>query len=215
MKPWIDISQPLDSNVATWPGDTPFNYSVSWSKEQSGSVNVGKITMSIHTGTHIDAPFHFDNDGKRVVDLNVSLYIGKAKVVHLLNCQSIGIKDLSNIDLQGVERLLIKTGAWENRAEFPQFIPHVESELAEYLAKHGVKLLGLDLPSVDPLDSKELPAHHALSKHGVHILEGCVLEEVEEGDYELIALPLALVEADGSPVRAVLREIDEKTNRNE
>lgn len=207
MKPWIDISQPLNQSVATWPGDTTFDYSVSWSKEQSGSVNVGKLTMSIHTGTHIDAPFHFDNDGKRVVDLDVNIYIGKAKLIHLLDRQSIGLKDLLDINLQGVERLLIRTGAWENRGEFPQSIPPIEPELAPFLAEQGVRLLGLDLPSVDPLDSKELPAHHALSKNGVHILEGCVLDEVEEGDYELIALPLALVEADGSPVRAVLRKI--------
>ncbi|WP_163100443.1 arylformamidase [Peribacillus alkalitolerans] len=209
MKQWIDISQPLDKSVATWPEDTPFDYTVSWNKEQSGSVNVGKITMSIHTGTHIDAPFHFDNEGNRVIDLDVNIYIGKAKVIHLLHRQSIGVQDIQNVDLKGVERLLIRTGAWVNRAEFPQSIPPIEPELAGYLAEQGVRLLGLDLPSVDPLDSKDLYAHHALASHGVHILEGCVLDEVVEGDYELIALPLALVEADGSPVRAVLRRIDE------
>ncbi|SFB13951.1 MULTISPECIES: arylformamidase [unclassified Bacillus (in: firmicutes)] len=204
---WIDISQPLDHKVATWPGDTPFHYKVSWSMEESGSVNVGQVTMSTHTGTHIDAPFHFDNEGKRVIDLDVNLYIGPAKVIHLNDVTSIRVADLEKLDLQNVTRLLIRTGAWQNRSIFPAEIPPVESGVAEFLGKMGIRLLGLDLPSVDELDSKELPAHHELASNGLHILEGLVLDEIEVGDYELVALPLPLVEGDGSPVRAVLRKI--------
>ncbi|WP_210611168.1 arylformamidase [Priestia flexa] len=206
MNKWIDVSQPLSNKVACWPGDTPFSYRVSWSKEESGSVNVGEITMSVHTGTHIDAPFHFDSEGKKIKDLDVNLYIGEAKVVHLHNPSSISVEDLKKIDLAGVTRLLIKTGAWINRETFPTSIPPVDKEVAGYLKEQGVRLLGLDLPSVDPLDSKELAAHHELAAHSVHILEGLVLDAIEEGDYELAALPLSLAEADGSPVRAVLRK---------
>ncbi|MBP3965307.1 arylformamidase [Paenibacillus lignilyticus] len=205
MSNWIDISQPLDEKVATWPGDTPFSYKVSWSKEESGSVNVGRIVMSIHTGTHVDAPFHFDNEGKRVSDLDLDLYMGQARVIHLPNPGSIGVQELTGVQLDGVTRLLIRTDAWKDRHVFPQSIPPIEPELAAYLAGYGVRLIGLDLPSVDPLDSKELPAHHELAGYGIHILEGLVLDHVEPGDYELIALPLPLTEADGSPVRAVLR----------
>jgi arylformamidase len=207
MGTWIDISQRLDDNVAVWPGDTPFSYKVNWSKEESGSVNVGQINMSIHTGTHIDAPFHFDDDGKRVIDLDLDLYMGNARVIHLPNKASIGVGEFSNIDLQGVTRLLIRTDAWKDRSVFPQTIPHIQPELAAYLSEHGVRLLGLDLPSVDPLDSKELSAHHELADHGIHILEGLVLDGIEPGNYELAALPLPLVEADGSPVRAVLKKL--------
>jgi arylformamidase len=208
MKKWIDISQRLDNSIPVWPGDTPFSYKVSWGKEDSGSVNVGEVTMSVHTGTHIDAPFHFDNDGKRVIDLDIELYIGPARVVHVLNAESIGIKELEGIDLEGVTRLLIRTDAWSNRRAFPDSIPPIEPELAEYLADKGVRLLGLDLPSVDALDSKELLAHHELCRFGVHILEGLVLDSIEPGDYHLAALPLSLAEADGSPVRAVIRKLD-------
>jgi arylformamidase len=206
MNAWIDISQRLDEKVAVWPGDTPFSYRVTWSKEDSGSVNVGQITMSTHTGTHIDAPFHFDDEGKRVIDLDLDLYIGPARVIHQPNNKKIGINELQCVNLEGVTRLLIYTGAWKDRTVFPETIPYIEPELAPYLSERGVRLIGVDLPSVDPLDSKELPAHHELMRYGIHILEGIILDHVAPGDYELSALPLPLAEADGSPVRAVLKK---------
>ncbi|MFD1407572.1 arylformamidase [Kroppenstedtia eburnea] len=208
MTGWIDISQRLEEGVPVWPGDTPFSYRLTWSKEESGSVNVGQITMSTHTGTHIDAPFHFDEEGKRVIDLDLDLYIGRARVIHLPDPKQIGIGELQSENLEGVTRLLIRTDAWSDRSTFPESIPPVDPELAPDLAEKGIRLLGLDLPSVDPLDSKELPAHHALTSHGIHILEGIVLGGVDPGDYQLAALPLPLAQADGSPVRAVLRRVE-------
>jgi arylformamidase len=207
MNKWIDISQRLDNNIPVWPGDTPFSYKISWPMEDSGSVNVGEIAMSTHTGTHVDAPFHFDNDGKRIIDLDVNLFIGPARVIHVPNPTSIGIKEVSELDLKDVTRLIIRTDTWFERTKFPESIPEIEPELAAFLAENGVRLLGMDLPSVDTLDSKELPAHHELNRNGIHILEGLVLDSVEPGDYEIAALPLAIVEGDGSPVRAVLRKI--------
>ncbi|MEH7417057.1 arylformamidase [Neobacillus drentensis] len=207
MSDWIDISQRLDEKVAVWPGDTPFSYKLAWNKEESGSVNVGQIIMSTHTGTHIDAPFHFDDDGKKVIDLDVNLYIGRSRVIHLPNKSSIGVKELSDFELTGITRLLIRTDAWNDRRYFPAVIPRIEPESASYLSKFGVRLIGLDLPSVDPIDSKELSAHHELANHGIHILEGLVLDHITPGDYELAALPLPLAKADGSPVRAVVRKI--------
>ncbi|GGE25496.1 kynurenine formamidase [Marinithermofilum abyssi] len=207
MSEWIDISLPLSAETPVWPGDTPFSYRLTWTKAESGSVNVGQITLSTHTGTHIDAPYHFDDEGKRVLDLDVHLYIGPARVIQWEGEGSIRPKDLAAMDLTGVKRLLIRTGAWSDPCRFPKTIPHIEPELAPFLAEKGVRLLGLDLPSVDPLDSKELPAHHALHRRGIHILESAVLDQVEPGEYELVALPLPLKEADGSPVRAVLKRI--------
>ncbi|ENQ3076914.1 arylformamidase [Bacillus multifaciens] len=204
---WIDISQPLNNKIATWPGDTPFSYEVSWTKEQSGSVNVGKISMSIHTGTHIDAPFHFDNDGKKVSDLDINIYIGPARIIDVTGLESIGAKELENYDLEGVSRLLLRTLSKTNPHVFPETIPYLRADLAPYLHEKGVRLIGVDVPSVDPLNDKELAAHHELFKHGIHILENVVLENVQDGDYELIALPLSLTDADGSPVRAVLKPL--------
>jgi len=205
MSEWIDISQPLNEKVAVWTNDTPFSYKINWSKEQSGSVNVGQIKMSLHTGTHIDAPFHFQDEGEKVADLNVNQFIGKARVVIVKDQEKIDVKALSGLELDSVERLIIRTDAWVNREVFPSSIPYIDKGVASYLYEKGIFLLGLDLPSIDPLDSKELVAHHEFSNYGINILEGLVLDEIMPGDYELIALPLPITDGDGSPTRAVLK----------
>lgn len=204
---WIDVSQPLHDDVSTWPGDTPFRYEIAWPMAQSESVNVGKVTMSLHTGTHIDAPFHFDDHGKRVIDLDPSLYIGPARVIHVPHIQRLEADVLDAFDLTGVTRLLLKTDGWPNQQIFPKSIPELTPSFAERLGELGIFLIGLDLPSVDALDSKDMAAHHALAKNGVHILEGLVLDKITPGDYELNAVPLPLVHGDGSPVRALLRAL--------
>ncbi|KRF64598.1 kynurenine formamidase [Bacillus sp. Soil768D1] len=205
MNLWRDISQRLNENTPYWPGDTPYSYRLNSSIAKGSSVNVGEILMSTHLGTHIDAPFHFDENGKKIIELDLELYIGPALLVKIDAAKSIGVEAFTGIDFTGIERLLLATGQWKDLSRFPEWIPTIDPELAPYLADRGVKLLGLDLPSVDYLDSKELPAHHALSGCGIHILEGLVLESVEPGLYDLAALPLALEEGDGSPVRAVLK----------
>jgi arylformamidase len=202
----IDISRKLGKNVPTWPGDTPFSFQIEWSKADSGSVNVGKVEMSTHTGTHVDAPFHFDDEGKRIYDLDLNLYVGKALVVDMRNKESVGASDFQGVDFQEVERVILRTDSWEDPSQFPESITYLRPDLGSFLGEKGVRLIGVDVPSVDPLDSKELPAHHSLHENGIHILEAVDLQHVEPGLYELIALPLPLVEADGSPVRAVLRK---------
>jgi arylformamidase len=205
---WIDISQPLSSDIAHWPGDTPYSYETTFTKEQTGSVNIGKITTSLHTGTHVDAPFHFKNDGEKIVDLDINLYIGPARVIDVSDYRNIDSTVLQTFDLDGVTRLLLKTSVPNNPKRFPEQIPALSADVAAFLQQKGIHLIGVDIPSVDPLDSKEMDAHHALYKHGINILENIMLDKVKEGDYELIALPLPLKEADGSPVRAVIKPID-------
>ncbi|UTR09777.1 arylformamidase [Evansella sp. LMS18] len=204
---WIDISIPLKDNTAHWPGDTPFSYEVSATKEQTGSVNIGKITMSTHLGTHIDAPFHFLNDGEKVSGLDLDVYIGQCRVVDASRFTVLSRETLSSLPVEGTERLLIKTSVPNNYEQFPEKIPYITKDGADYLGESGIRLAGLDVPSVDPLDSKELEAHHQLYKNGIYILENIMLDTVPPGDYELIALPLAIEEGDGSPVRAVIRPV--------
>ncbi|KUP09516.1 kynurenine formamidase [Bacillus coahuilensis m2-6] len=213
---WKDISQVLQNDIPHWPNDTPFTYETRFTKEQTGSVNVGRITSSLHTGTHIDAPYHFTNDGERVLDLDINLFIGPAKVidVSLFNCLDVEL--LRSFQLErGTKRVLLKTTSEDAPTTFPKQIPLIKPEVAPYLAGLGVILLGVDLPSVDPLTSKELLTHHELNKNGIHILEGLVFADVVPGDYELIALPLPIQDGDGSPVRAVIRPLGKGDEENE
>ncbi|MGG4166624.1 arylformamidase [Rossellomorea vietnamensis] len=200
----IDISRPLHNETPVWPGDTPFSFSLNWTKEETGSVNVGQLTMSSHTGTHVDAPFHFDSDGNRILDMPPERFMGPAIVVSLEGTPEISPERLRKIDFTDVKKVLFKTNAWSDPNRFPGQIPPITKELAPFLKEKGIDLIGVDLPSVDPLDSKELEAHHSLRKHDIGILEGIDLTHVTPGIYELIALPLPLKEGDGSPVRAVL-----------
>ncbi|MGA8942195.1 MAG: arylformamidase [Thermoactinomyces sp.] len=202
---WIDISMPLYDQMPVWPGDVPFSYRRTWTKTESGAANVGEIHMSTHAGTHIDAPFHFDEFGQKVHELDLDVYTGKVQVVHLAEREKITAGDLGRIDFAGVNRLLIRTDSWTNRSRFPGKFCCLDKNCATFLQEKGIQLVGLDVPSVDPVDSKELPAHHALLNAGIHILESVVLDKVEEGVYEMIALPLAIVDGDASPVRAVIR----------
>ncbi|MCG3087660.1 arylformamidase [Sporosarcina cyprini] len=203
---WIDISQPLHNGIAEWPGDTPFTYEVRFIKEFTGSVNIGKLTTSTHMGTHIDAPFHYDDEGAKVDELPIDVYIGKARVIDVTGLESVGRSDLEAIDFGGASRILLKTGSRPSPDVFPDTYTILRADIGPLLQERGVKLIGVDTPSVDPEPSKTLDAHHSLHANGVLILENIVLDEVEPGDYELIALPLPLQGADGSPVRAVVRK---------
>ena len=202
---WIDITQTLKKSMPNWPGDTPFSFEVAYSKEQTGSVNIGRMETSMHTGTHADAPFHFDSAAPRMEELDVNLFIGDAYVADCTGVPEIGPEHMEDIDFQGAPRLLLKTVPSISEM-FPAVIPVIKPELAVYLKERGVFLLGVDNPSVDPIDSKQVAAHHALYQNGITIVEGLVLEQVAPGLYDFIALPLKVEGADGAPVRAVIRK---------
>lgn len=202
---WIDITQPFTNAIGTWPGDTPFQYDLSYSKEQTGSVNIGRFTTSTHTGTHADAPFHFDNAGPTIEAIDVNIYIGDALVVDVTGHAVITPELLQHIDFSSVQRLLLKTTTHVNLEQFPTTIPVIDPTLGLFLKERGIILLGLDVPSVDALDSKEVAAHHSLYANGVHIVENLLLQSIPPGLYEFIGLPLKIVGADGAPLRAVLR----------
>ncbi len=201
----IDISRGLTRNLAHWPSDTQFDFSLVASMESGSNINVGSLRLSTHFGTHVDAPYHFDSMAETVGMLSLSTFIGPAQVVDISGSAIITAQMLAAVSIGRSPRLLIRTDAWPETAAFPTSVPVLELAAVDYLAEQGVVLLGLDLPSVDPLDSKALDNHHALHRHEIAILESLNLEAVEPGDYELIALPLKIVGGDASPVRAVLR----------
>jgi arylformamidase len=199
----IDVSLPLDSQIAVWPGDTAFDYELTWKKSAGATVNVGAVRLSTHCGTHVDAPFHFDEQGKRIDELDLATFVGNAFVIHVRNRRNISRSDLSR-DWQGATRLLLRTDAWSNPRVFPKEIPVLDRDVPDWLGSQGVVLLGLDVPSVDELDSQDLPNHHALARNHVAILESLNLNGVEEGVYSLVAAPLKFIGADAAPVRAFL-----------
>lgn len=203
---WMDITQPLYTGMPNWPGDTPFEFGLSAEKAKNGVVNIGKFSTTTHIGTHVDAPYHFDDDGKRIGDLEIDRYIGRAVLLDVRGNESVGRAEIERCDLKGTERVLLKMTGEGPPDRFPDTVPYLRADIGPFLKEKGVRLIGIDVPSVDPLDSKTLDAHHSLHRNGVMILENIVLKDVEEGEYELIALPLRMMNADGSPVRAVIRK---------
>jgi arylformamidase len=201
-----DITIPMTDSLACWPGDAPFRFSWTWRKSHGAAVNVGQFQLSVHTGTHADAPFHYDDAGATIDVLDLHPFIGPVRVIALSDQVRLRRTHLEKFDLTGTPRVLFRTGGWTDHTCFPSTIPVMEEDVPEWLHRQGVILVGLDVPSVDDLDSKTLPNHHALGAHGIAILESLDLSRVSAGSYELIALPLKLVAADGAPVRAILRE---------
>lgn len=171
------------------------------------SVNVGAVSMSLHTGTHVDAPFHFLPTGAGVDTLDLTAFVGAVAVVDAAGQSVIGQDVFAAVNFARTPRVLVRTGAWTNTSRFPEAVPTITESVAAWLGDRGVRLFGIDLPSVDELDSKTLPVHHALAAHGVAILESVDLSGVPVGEYYLTALPLRLVGADASPVRAILTEM--------
>lgn len=205
MKIW-DISMRLSDQTAEWPGDIPFSYRTTATIEETGSVNVGEIHMSTHNGTHIDAPFHYDKDGLKIHELPLDIYIGRTAVIDVTGERHISEKHLKGIEDDGVNAIFLKTGGWPDRNVFPSDYPLYDVSIAEWMERHSIRLLGVETPSVDSENSKELPMHQAMNKHKRFILEGIVLDKVPAGIYEYAALPLNIAGSDGSPVRAVLFE---------
>ncbi len=211
MKIW-DISRTLAADLAPWPGDTPFGFKLIRNINSGDVVNLGSISMSVHNGTHADAVFHFEANGLTIERAPLETYVGRATVVDLTGKfsengkRSIEIDDLQTHEqaLTTASRLLVKTGVWRDSTVFPSWIPVITPPVAEWLGAKGVKLIGLDLPSVDPIDAKVLANHHALARAGIWIIESLDLTAVTPGIYNFAAFPLKISGGDGAPVRAVL-----------
>jgi arylformamidase len=212
MKLW-DISRTLSNDFAEWPGDEPFRYRLTNEIAKGATVNLGAISMSVHNGTHADGQFHFDTKGESIDKAPLEPYLGRATVVDLSQTflrlkekHLITREDLRPYaeEIATTSRLLVKTGRWSDSTVFPDRIPVIAADVPAWLQKNGVKLLGVDLPSVDDIDSKSLQNHHALARAGIAIIESLDLTNVASGIYNLAALPLKIAGADGAPVRAVL-----------
>lgn len=204
-----DITRHIQPDTVIWPGVAPYEVKTILDIRQGASVNLTSLVISPHTGTHADAYYHYEVNGAHPAQMDLSPYIGRARVVTVEKRDgALMVDDFKHVDLTGTERLLIHSHVSElPNHQWPDEFPYLSVELIEYLAELGVVLIGLDSPSVDDLNSKALPCHHAIYQHQMVNLELLNLRDVPDGDYELIALPLKLDLTCGSPVRAILRTL--------
>jgi arylformamidase len=204
----IDVSVPLDANLPTYPGNTPYRLEPIKRIADGGSSNVSTLHMSAHTGTHVDAPRHFFDEAPGVESLPLDLLCGRTRVIELTTRKGIGAKDLAGVDLVEDVRLLLKTHNsrfWGSPVFHSDFIGLTESG-ARHLLERGIKVLGVDYLSVEEFKAPGAPAHHLLLGGGTIVIEGLNLRDVEAGVYEMFCLPLPAVGSDGAPARVVLRQ---------
>ncbi|HYE71407.1 MAG TPA: arylformamidase [Aquabacterium sp.] len=208
MKRLWDISPPVHAASPVFPGDTPYRQDWAATIAPGCPVNVSSLTLSPHVGAHADAPLHYDPQGEPVGELALDAYLGPCRVIHAIDRGPlVRWEHLAHAARDLPARVLVRTygrmpvDRWD--PQLAAFAPDIVDRLADL----GVRLVGIDTASIDPADSKELPSHQVVRRRGLRVLENLVLDEVPEGDYELIALPLKLMTADASPVRAVLRAL--------
>lgn len=201
-----DISPAIGPGAPVFPGDTPFSMRWTWRIGPGCPVNVSALTLSPHTGSHTDAPLHYDEDGRAIADVPLDAYIGPCRVIHAIGAAPlVRPADVADALAGTPPRVLLRTYERAPTAAWDPAFAAIAPETIDALHAAGVRLVGIDTPSLDPADSKTLDAHRRVRALGLAILEGIVLDEVAAGDYELIALPLKLAGCDASPVRAVLR----------
>jgi arylformamidase len=203
-----DISPPVAPGSPVFPGDTPYSQEWSATLAPDCPVNVSRITMSPHVGAHADAPLHYDPQGAAIGAIDLSPYLGPCRVIHAIGKGPlVRWEHLQHAARELPARVLVRTYACAPVDRWDAQLAAYAPETIEQLAGLGVKLVGIDTASIDPAESKSLDSHQVIRRLGLRVLENLVLDDVPEGDYELIALPLKLMAADASPVRAVLREL--------
>lgn len=202
-----DISPPVGAASPVFPGDRHVSAEWTFRIGPECPVNVAALTLSPHAGAHADAPLHYLESGTPAGGLPLEAYLGPCRVVHALDAgPTVEWSHLADALVDPPPRVLVRTYQRQPTA-WDEELTAVAAETIDHLGALGVRLIGTDAASLDPGGSKTLDAHHAAYRHGLAILENLLLDDVPEGDYELIALPLRLATADAAPVRAVLREL--------
>ncbi len=208
MKKLWDISPPIHAQSPVFPGDTAYSQHWVATIGPGCPVNVSAITLSPHVGAHADGPLHYDPDGAAIGTVDLQSFIGPCRVIHAIACGPLVRPQHLVHAMTGLPpRVLVRAYDRMPQDRFDTALPAFAPETITMLADRGVVLIGFDSASVDPADSKTLDSHQVLRRRGLRVLENLLLDNVPEGDYELIALPLKLTTADASPVRAVLREL--------
>ena len=208
MARWIDVSVPLRSGMPHWPGDPPVRISRMLDMDRGDPCNVSRLSMGAHSGTHMDAPLHFLRKARGLDRMPFSAVLGRARVIPIRDRVSIKPEELRRHRIRRGERILFKTRnsarCWKTNAFVQDFV-YISQEAARYLAARRVRTVGVDYLSVGGYHRDSRETHEALLGAGVWIIEGLDLSRVRPGRYELLCLPLRIVNSDGGPVRALLR----------
>jgi arylformamidase len=210
----FDITPPVSARLRVWPGDTPPAREMLYDMRQGDTVTLSTLRATVHLGAHADAPSHYGLDAPTIDQRSLDYYLGPCQLMRLRAERGMRITTAMLTDPIRAPRLLLDTGTYPNPEEFNEDFAALAPELVDHLHQQGVKLVGIDTPSVDLFDSKDLPSHRRFLRHDMAILETLALAHVPEGVYELIALPLKLVGFDASPVRAILRVNKEKNHES-
>ena len=205
--PIYDLSLPISAAMVTWPGDPPVRVEPRLRIARGQPANVSELCLGLHTGTHVDPPYHLDDHGMKVDELPLEVLIGRAWVCSLESRLDIEVSDLQGAVPQGTVRLLLKTAnsaLWHGEVqEFTSDFATLTVEAARWIVKQGIQLLGVDYLSLERPGSAGHPVHHALLRAGVIVVEGLDLSSLEDGWYNLYCLPLKVADGDGAPARAV------------
>jgi arylformamidase len=217
---WVDVSVPLRTGMVHWPDNPAVSVERMLNIERGDVANVSKLSLGVHTGTHMDAPLHFFRAGKGIDTMPLTAAIGQARVIEIRDAESIKPEELFPYRLQQGERILFKTRnsamCWQTD-DFVEDFVYISQEAARYLAAQQVQTVGVDYLSVGGFFRDGVETHHALLEAGIWIIEGLNLSQVDPGIYELICLPLKIESSDGAPSRAILRLMEplEKQEKGE
>jgi arylformamidase len=206
---FYDITLPISDRLITWPTDPCVSIRKTHLISQGNSCNLSELKLGSHSGTHIDAPYHFEEKGIKVDQIPLDSLIGKATVFDIKSKEKIDLEDIKSLKLKKCKRIIFKTvnSTYWKLPEFKKDFVYITREAAKYLADSEVKLIGIDYLSIEKFQNKYADVHHILLRKGIIIIEGLDLTSVKAGDYELIALPLKIKNGDGSPARVVLKSI--------
>lgn len=200
----IDISPTISSKTAVFPGDTPFEHNFLLKMDMGNNLDLSSIKTSVHIGAHTDAPCHYNSNGESIDKRALNYYLGPVQVIEVDCPRSTRILPQHLTQNIKAPRILFKTNSFPDPDQWNADFVALSAELVDFLALKKVVLVGIDTPSIDPAEDKNLESHNAVFKNNMAILEGIVLKDVQSGLYDLICLPLKIAGADASPVRAIL-----------
>jgi len=210
MSEYIDVTVPFRDGMMCFTTDPPCRITSHWEIAKGDIVNLSVIDMGSHTGTHIDAPKHFIDEGRTVDELDAKHFIGRAKLFDLTGVDtSIDLADVQGLDIEKGDIVLFKTRNSQlmRGQTFEEDFVYLTPDAAKWLADRGIVTLGFDFLSIEKFGSKDFGAHYAVLGAGIMIIEGLDLTEADAGEYEIIALPMLIAGGNGSPVRVLLKKL--------